>query len=104
MSARHTNAGIDHPRYLLRLAELEAIERERKMGERRIRAAKFPATKSLDSFDFKAQPALSKLLVLERARSGPRQSKIAGGENDPGKDAQAIKSRHSASAAARFCL
>ena len=48
--------GIDHPRYLLRLAELELIERERKMIERRIRAAKFPATKELGSFDFKGNP------------------------------------------------
>ena len=28
--------GVDHPRYLLRLAELELIERERRMVERRI--------------------------------------------------------------------
>jgi DNA replication protein DnaC len=61
--------GIDHPRYLLRLAELELIERERKMVERRVRAAHFPATKSLDSFDFKALPSLNKVLVLELARS-----------------------------------
>ena len=44
---------VDHTRYLLRLAELELIERERRMVERRIKAAKFPAVKSLDSFDFR---------------------------------------------------
>ena len=60
--------GVDHPRYLLRLAELEIIERERRMVERRIRGAKFPAPKSIDSFDFKALPDLNKLLVLELAR------------------------------------
>ena len=38
------------------------------MIERRIKAAKFPATKSLDSFDFKAIPSLNKPLVLELAR------------------------------------
>ena len=59
---------IDHVRYLMRLAELELIERERKMVERRIRAARFPSPKSLDSFDFKAIPALNKMLVLELAR------------------------------------
>ena len=37
----------DHVQYLLRLCELELIERERRMIERRIKAAKFPATKSL---------------------------------------------------------
>ena len=44
--------GADHVRYLLRLAELELIDRERRMVERRIRQAKFPTVKSLDSFDF----------------------------------------------------
>ncbi len=58
----------DHVQYLLRLCELELIERERRMIERRIKAAKFPATKSLDSFDFKAIPSLNKPLVLELAR------------------------------------
>ena len=49
----------DHVQYLLRLCEPELIERERRMIERRIKAAKFPATKSLDSFDFKAIPSLN---------------------------------------------
>ena len=60
---------IDHPNYLLRLAELELIERERRMVERRIRQARFPAVKSLDTFDFAALPSLNKMLVLELARS-----------------------------------
>ena len=59
--------GIDHARYLLRLAELELIDRERRMVERRIKAARFPTTKSLDSFDFKAIPSLNKMMVLELA-------------------------------------
>ena len=60
--------GADHVRYLLRLAELELIDRERRMVERRIRQAKFPTVKSLDSFDFKAIASLNKALVLELAR------------------------------------
>jgi DNA replication protein DnaC len=35
--------GVDHVRYLARLSELELIDRERRMVERRIKAAKFPA-------------------------------------------------------------
>ena len=58
----------DYPRYLLRLCELERIDRERRNIERRIRAARFPQTKSLDTFDFTAQPSLNKALVLELAR------------------------------------
>jgi DNA replication protein DnaC len=42
--------GVDHSRYLLRLSELELIDRERRMVERRIKAAQFPAVKSIDSF------------------------------------------------------
>ena len=61
--------GLDHIRFLLRLAELELIDRERRMVERRIKEARFPALKSLDSFDFAAIPSLNKTLVLELARS-----------------------------------
>jgi DNA replication protein DnaC len=37
--------GVDHVRYLVRLTELELIDRERRMIERRIRQARFPAVK-----------------------------------------------------------
>lgn len=80
--------GVDHPRYLLRLAELELIDRERRMVERRIKEARFPAVKSLDSFDFTAIPSLNKTLVLELARSeyvGRRENVIAVGNSGTGK-------------------
>jgi DNA replication protein DnaC len=80
--------GVDHTRYLLRLAELELIERERRMVERRIKEARFPAVKSLDSFDFLALPSLNKTLVLELARSeyvGRRENIIAVGNSGTGK-------------------
>jgi DNA replication protein DnaC len=80
--------GVDHTRYLLRLAELELIERERRMIERRIKDAKFPAVKSLDSFDFLALPSLNKALVLELARSeyvSRRENIIAVGNSGTGK-------------------
>ena len=44
--------GLDHVQFLKRLVELELSDRERRLVERRIKAARFPATKSLDSFDF----------------------------------------------------
>jgi DNA replication protein DnaC len=50
------------------MAELELLDRERRATERRIRQARFPVTKSLDSFDFLAMPALNKTMVLELAR------------------------------------
>ena len=58
----------DYPRYLLRLCELERINRERRNVERRILLARFSQTKSLDTFDISAQASLNKALVLELAR------------------------------------
>src|SRR5437879_9020740 len=60
--------GVDFPRYLLRLSELELLDRERRATERRIRQAKFDVVKSLDTFDFLAIPSLNKALVLDLAR------------------------------------
>ena len=54
--------------YLLRITELELLDRERRATERRIRQAKFPVVKTMDSFDFLAIPSLNKTLVLELAR------------------------------------
>jgi len=70
---------MDHIQYLARLCEMELIDRERRMIERRIKAAKFPSTKSpplahacaagqRDSFDFKIMPSLNKPLTMELAR------------------------------------
>jgi len=59
---------VDYPRYLLRMTELELLDRERKATERRIHQARFPVVKSLDSFQFLAIPTLNKTLVLELAR------------------------------------
>ncbi|MDQ1693305.1 MAG: hypothetical protein QOH85_840, partial [Acidobacteriaceae bacterium] len=45
---------VDYQRYLLRMTELELLDRERRATERRIRQAKFPVVKTMDSFDFMA--------------------------------------------------
>jgi DNA replication protein DnaC len=77
-----------HVQYLSRLAELEMIERERRMIERRIKAAKFSAIKSLDSFDFKAMASLNKTQVLELARCAyidAKENIIALGPSGTGK-------------------
>jgi DNA replication protein DnaC len=80
--------GVDHSGYLLRLAELELIDRERRTVERRIKEARFPTVKSLDSFDFAAIPSLNKTLVLELARCeyiARRENVIAVGNSGTGK-------------------
>ena len=80
--------GVDHVGYLFRLSEREMIERDRRKVERRIKAAKFPVAKSLDSFDFAAIPKLNKMQVLELARCEwieRRENVIALGPSGTGK-------------------
>ena len=60
--------GLDHVQFLARLVEMETIDRERRLVERRIRQARFPVVKQLESFDFKAIPSLNKMLVLDLTR------------------------------------
>src|SRR5438309_5804656 len=63
------------------------------MVERRIKEARFPAVKSLDSFDFAALPSLNKALVVELARSeyvARRENIIAVGNSGTGKTHIAI--------------
>jgi DNA replication protein DnaC len=50
----------DYQTFLLRL-----VEREVRAAQRRVKAAKFPVTKTLDTFDFSAQPSLNQELVRE---------------------------------------
>ena len=88
MAAQCAAEGVDHPQYLLRLAELELIDRHQRMVERRIRAARFPAVKSLDTFDFPAIPSPNKALVMELARceyTQRRENVIAVGNSGTGK-------------------
>jgi len=59
---------VDYQHYLLRITELELLDRERRATERRILQAKFPVVKTMDSFDFLAIPSVNKTLVLELAR------------------------------------
>jgi DNA replication protein DnaC len=59
---------VDHLGFLLQVVELELIERERKAAERRLKAARFPAPKTLDGFDFAARPSVNKPLLLDLAR------------------------------------
>ena len=84
---------VDHIRYLARLIELELIDREARMVERRIKAARFPAIKSLGTFDFDVIPTLNKKLVLDLACAEfveRRENIIALGPSGVGKTHLAI--------------
>jgi DNA replication protein DnaC len=58
----------DHIAFLLQLVERETFEREQRAAERRIKSAKFPVIKTLDTFDFAAQPGINKVLVRDLMR------------------------------------
>ena len=68
VAARCVADNADHLSYLLRLCELELIEREQKAAQRRLKAARFPTAKLLDEFDFSARPSVNKPLVLDLVR------------------------------------
>ena len=59
---------VDNLGFLLQVVELELIERDRKAAERRLKAARFPAPKTLDEFDFAARPSVNKPLLLDLVR------------------------------------
>ena len=88
LASQCASEGADHPDYLLRLSELELIDRHHRMVDRRIKAARFPATKSLDTFDFLAMPSVNKHLVMQLARCeyvDRRENVIAIGNSGTGK-------------------
>jgi len=68
VASRCAADNVDHLGFLLQLCELELIDRERRAAERRLKAAKFPTHKTLESFDFTAQPSINKVLVTELLR------------------------------------
>ena len=51
--------------FLLRLCERELTERQQRAMERRIKAAKFPMLKTIESFKFDAQPDINEPLIRE---------------------------------------
>ena len=92
--ARQCNAeGLDPARFLLRLAELELAQRERQVVERRVKEARFPGPKELDSFDFTALPGLDRTLVVDLARCdfiARHENVIALGDSGTGKTHLAV--------------
>ena len=88
IAAQCASEGVDHPDYLLRLSELELIDRHHRLVARRIKAARFPAVKSLDTFDFGAIPSVNRQLVTRLARCEyieSRENIIAIGNSGTGK-------------------
>jgi DNA replication protein DnaC len=88
LSEQCAQEGATFEQFLLRLVEQEMLDRERRATERRIRAARFPVSKSLDTYDFLAIPSLNKKLVVELTRCewiDRRENVLALGNSGTGK-------------------
>lgn len=68
VATRAAAENVDHLGFLLQVVEAELLERERKAADRRLKAARLPAPKTLAEFDFAARPSVNKPLVLDLAR------------------------------------
>jgi DNA replication protein DnaC len=68
IATRCAQDNVDHLGFLLQLCELELIDREKRAAERRLKAARFPTYKTLENFDFSAQPSVNRTLVGELLR------------------------------------
>ena len=65
IAARCAKENSDYASFLLRLVEREVIERQSRAMQRRIKAAKFPIIKTVDQFNFKAQPSIKSALIQQ---------------------------------------
>ena len=65
VAASCAKEGRDFGDFLLQITERELIEREQRAAQRRIKSAKFPVLKTLENFDFAAQPSINEPLVRE---------------------------------------
>jgi DNA replication protein DnaC len=93
--------GQDAVEFLARLCERECLEREQRAAERRVRAANFPIIKTLDIFDFGAQPSINRPLVTQLMRGEYielRESILLMGNPGTGKTHIAIALGHAACA------
>jgi DNA replication protein DnaC len=68
VAARCAKDNVDHLGFLLQLCEMELLDRERRAAERRLKSARFPTHKTLESFDFAAQPSVNRTLLAELMR------------------------------------
>jgi len=78
----------DYPTYLLWLAERELLDRETRAAARRVKEACFPVVKTLDTFNFRAQPSINEALVRELMRGeyvGKRENILVIGNSGTGK-------------------
>jgi DNA replication protein DnaC len=93
VAARCATENVDHLGFLFQLRELELSQREKRAAERRLKAARFPNPKTLEDFQFEAQPSINRVLLGELLRGeylDRRKSVIFVGNPETGKTHLAI--------------
>jgi DNA replication protein DnaC len=68
LAKRARDEGWDYEHYLARVLEEEVLARETSGGRLRVKAARLPAIKTLDDFDFNFQRSVRKQVVLHLAQ------------------------------------
>lgn len=68
LAERARSEGWTHEQYLARVLEEEVLARETSGSRQRVKAARLPAIKTLDDFDFSYQRSVRKQLVLHLAQ------------------------------------
>jgi len=63
-----TRRGATYPEYLADLVHHETIDRNDRRVRRRIKEARFPSLKTLDTFEFERQPEIKRDKILELVR------------------------------------
>jgi len=65
VAATCSRENVSFETFLLQLCERELAERQQRAMERRIKAATFPNLKTIESFQFDAQPGINETLIRE---------------------------------------
>jgi DNA replication protein DnaC len=68
LASRAREEGWDYQHYLARVLEEEVLARESSGGRSRVKAARLPAIKTLDDFDFGFQRSVRKQVVAHLAQ------------------------------------
>jgi len=74
----------DYATYLLRLAERGVQDREVRAAERRVQAVRFPVLKTLDTFEFAAQPSINQAGLRAHEPVGFHQLALREMDRGPG--------------------
>ena len=78
LAERARAEGWDYQHYLAAVLEEEVLARESSGGQLRVKAARLPAVKTLDDFDFSFQRSVRKQVIAHLAQLDRRSERAVG--------------------------